>query len=141
MTIHQPFAQFAEQLRPVAATPLRRNRGARAFDLPPVIHLTLIGAYFTFMGVLATAFMGKDLVVPAAIFAIGIASLFVTPALWARVKGDDGLPKQSWSEFKEEGVDCLTGALTANQALAQIMVLPALMVTLAFFFAVLKASL
>lgn len=139
MTIHQPFAQFAEQIQPVQT--LRRNRGERVFGLHPAIHLTLVGAYLTFMGVLATAFMGKDLVVPTAIFAIGIASLFVTPAWWARVKGDDGLPKQSWAEFREEGIDCLTGWLTANQALAQIMVLPALMVSLAFFFAVLKASL
>ncbi len=139
MTVHQPFAQFAEQIRPVQ--PLRRNRGARVFDLHPGIHLTLVGAYLTFMGVLAAAFMGPDLVVPSAIFVIGIASLFLTPALWARVKGDEDLPQQSWAEFENEGVDCLTGHFTSGQALAQIMVLPALMVCLALFFAVLKASL
>ena len=140
MTMHQPFAQFAEDIRPVSFQPAKRNRGERVFDLHPAIHFGLVGAYLTFMGVLATSFMGPDLVIPTVIFGIGILSLFVTPAWWARVKGDD-LPKQSWADFCQEGVECLTGKLTANQALAQIMVLPALMVGLAFFFAVLKSTL
>jgi hypothetical protein len=38
-------------------------------------------------------------------------------------------------------VDCITGRLTAGQALAQIMVLPVLMVALAGVFAVIKATL
>ncbi|HEX8534358.1 MAG TPA: hypothetical protein VF662_09330 [Allosphingosinicella sp.] len=140
MTVHQPYAQFQEVIAPAAA-PLRRNRGERVFDIHPAVHLMLVGTYFSFAGILCTAFMGRDLIVPAAIVAIGIASLFLTPGLWARVAPDDGLRKQSWSEFLHEGVECITGRLTAGQALAQIMVLPGLMVCLAMVFAIVKATL
>ena len=140
MTVHQPFAQFQEDIRPVAL-PLRRNRGERTFELHPAVHFMVIGAYFAFAGILCLTFMGENLIVPAAIIAIGIASLFVTPGLWAWVNPDDGLRKQSWGEFMTEGVECITGRLTAGQALAQILVLPALMVGLALVFAVVKATL
>ena len=144
MTAHQPFAQLQEDFRVAslhATPPLRRNRGERTFDIHPGVHAILIGTYFAFAAILLTAFMGKDLVVPAAIVLIGIASLFVTPGLWARVATDDGLRKQSWAEFMQEGIDCITGRLTAGQALAQILVLPGLMVGLALVFAVVKATL
>jgi len=140
MTVHQPIAQFAEQIRP-AASPLRRNRGERTFELHPAVHFMVIGAYLAFAGILGTAFMGKDLVVPMAIVLVSIAALFITPGLWARVSPEDGLSKQSWGEFMQEGVECITGHLTGGQALAQILVLPALMVSLAFVFAVIKATL
>jgi hypothetical protein len=140
MSVHQPAAIFEQAVRH-AELPLRRNRGERTFDLHPGVHAAVIGAYFAFAAILCTAFMGKDLIVPAAIFAIGIAALFVTPGLWARVRPDDGLRKQSWSEFMAEGVECITGHLTAREALAQILVLPAMLVGLGLFFAVLKATL
>ena len=139
MTVHQPIAQFAEQIRPAAA-PLRRNRGERTFELHPAVHAMVIGAYLTFAAILGTAFMGPDLIVPIGIVFVTIAGLFVTPGLWARVNPDDGLRKQSWGEFMQEGVECLTGRLTGSQALAQILVLPGLMVSLAMVFAVIKAT-
>lgn len=139
MTVHQPIAQFEEMLRP--ATPLRRNRGERTFDLHPAIHALTAGAYLAFVGILSAAFMGPDLIVPTAIFVIGVIALFATPALWTRVAPDDGVRKQSWGEFMAEGVECLTGMLTARQALAQILVLPALMVALALVFAIIRATL
>ena len=138
MSVHQPSEQFAKAMNEAAP---RRNRGEHAFDLPPAVHAITAGAYLTFAGVLCATFMGPDLVLPAAIFMVGIASLFVTPGLWARIQPRDGLRKQSWTEFLEEGVECLTGKLTAGQALAQILVLPGLIVSLAFVFAVIKATL
>ncbi len=140
MSVHQPGALFKEAIRH-AELPVRRNRGERTFELHPAVHAMVIGAYLLFAGILCAAFMGKDLVIPAAIFAVGIASLFVTPALWARVRPDDGLRKQSWDEFMSEGVECITGRLTGGQALAQILTLPALMVGLALVFAIIKATL
>ena len=81
------------------------------------------------------------LILPAAIFLVGVAALFITPGLWAKV-GDDGIQrKQSWAEFREEGVDTHTGRLTSGEALAQIMTLPVLVIALALFFVVLKSTL
>ena len=140
MSVHQPIAQLSQNARIVPA-PLRRNRGERTFDIHPAVHAMLLGAYLAFGGILLTAFAADSMIVPAAIVVIGILSLFVTPAWWNRVAPDDGLRKQSWGEFMAEGIECITGKLTAHQALAQIMVLPALMVGLAMAFAVVKATL
>src|SRR5688500_716574 len=97
----QPQAALLEKARIVPAAALaagaRAHRGQRVFDLHPAIHLMVAGAWTGFVAILTVAFMGPGLVVPAAIFAIGVAALFVTPGLWAAVAGDD-LPKQSWAE-------------------------------------------
>lgn len=138
MTVHYPAAVFEDAIA-IQPVPLRRNRGDRVFDLHPAIHLATIGAYFLFIAILTTAFMGRELMVPTAIFILGVAALFVTPALWARVVLDDGAPKQSWGEFLQEGVECHTGQLTAGQSLAQILVLPGLMISLALAMAVIRA--
>ncbi len=140
MSIHVPLAQLQQQAQ-VVASPLRRNRGERVFDLHPAIHIMTIGAYLAFVGILTTAFISQDLIVPTAIFIVGIVALFVTPALWARVAPDDGVRKQSWAEFLQEGVECNTGQLTSGQALAQILVLPGLMVSLALVMAIIKLTL
>jgi Flp pilus assembly protein TadB len=140
MSIHLPVEQIHAKAN-ILPAPLRRNRGERVFDIHPGVHGALFAAYGLFGAILCTAFMGPDLIVPAAIVAVGIVALFVTPALWARVVPADERPLQSWTEFLQEGVECITGHLTARQALAQILVLPALMVSLAFAFAVIKATL
>jgi hypothetical protein len=141
MSIHQPIHALQARARIVPAPTLLRNRHERAFDLHPAVHLMVIGAWMSFIAILCTAFMGPDLVVPAAICIIGAASLFITPALWARVKGDDGLPRQSWAEFKAEGVETYTGHLSGNEVLAQILILPALLLGLAMVMVVIKAML
>ncbi len=139
MSIRIPAVEIEQKARIVAA-PLKPNRGERVFDIHPAVHFALLGLYLAFAGILMATFMGKDLALPAVIVVVGIISLFLTPGLWAQVAGDD-LRKQTWGEFLREGVDCITGRLTAGQALAQIMVLPALMVGLAFVVAVIKATL
>jgi hypothetical protein len=141
MSIHQPAALLAEKARIVSPPALRRNRHQRTFDLHPGVHAMVIGAWVSFVGILCMAFMGPDLVVPTGIFFIGVAALFLTPGLWARVKGDDGLPRQSWGEFMSEGVETNTGHLTGGEAMAQIMILPALLVGLALVMAVIKMPL
>ena len=140
MSIHIPAEQFQDQARIVAAPSLRRNRGERVFDLHPALHLGLGACYLAFVGILAAAFMGPDLVIPTAIFIIGVAALLATPAWWARVVPDDGLRKPSFAEFMREGVETITGHLTSGQALAQILTLPALIVSLAFAMAIIKAT-
>lgn len=138
MSAHIPAEQIEQQARIVAA-PSRRNRGERVFDLHPAVHAMTIGAYLAFVGILCAAFMGPDLIVPAAIVVVSVFALFATPAFWARVAGDD-LRKQSWSEFLQEGVECCTGKLTAGQALAQILVLPGLILILGLVMAIINAS-
>jgi hypothetical protein len=140
MTVHQPIVDFQDAIVH-AAPPLRRNRGERVFDLHPGVHAMVIGLWMAFVLILCAAFMAPEMIVPAAIVVISVVALFLTPALWARVVPDDGLRRQSWAEFMSEGVECITGRLTAGQALAQIMTLPILLVGLALAMAAIKATL
>lgn len=139
MSIQIPAEQLRDQAR-IVAPPLRRNRGERAFDMHPAIHFALAGAYGSFVAILAGAFMGPQMVVPSAILLISVVALFLTPALWARVVPQDGLRRQSWPEFLREGVDTISGRLTAGQALAQILTLPALIVALALAMVAIRAA-
>jgi hypothetical protein len=47
----------------------------------------------------------------------------------------------AWSESLAEGVTTITGHLKSKEALAQIMILPALLIGLALFMAAVKFSL
>ncbi len=140
MSIHLPAEQLQAQAS-IVAPPIRRNRAERVFDLHPALHLMLAGTLLSFPTILLATFMGPDLVLASAIVIIGALSLFVTPALWAKVQPADDRPRQSWAEFMAEGIDCHTGQLSARGAIAQVMTLPILMVGLGFVFAVIKATL
>ncbi|HEX8641025.1 MAG TPA: hypothetical protein VF704_07690 [Allosphingosinicella sp.] len=139
MAVHHSPAALAARAAIVPAP--RRNRGKRAFELHPAVHLMTIAAYLSFVLILTATFMGRDLVVGAGIIVISVVALFLVPALWGRVVPDDGLRKESWAEFLEEGVECITGRLTAGQAMAQILTLPALLLGMGLFFAILKVTL
>jgi len=136
MTVQEKAVEFEDRSRPATL----RNRGDRPFDCHPAVHVMTIAAYSAFVGILAATFMGQHLVVPAGILAISIAALFGVPGLWAALSRND-TRKQSWSEFLTEGMECLTGKLSAGAAMAQILVLPGLMVCLALVFVIIKATL
>jgi hypothetical protein len=139
MAVHQTPQQLAAKAVIVSAP--RPNRGVRTFDLHPAVHLIVAGAWLAFVAILCAAFWASDLAVPAAIFVIGVIALFATPAMWARVQPQDGLRKPSWAEFRREGVDCHTGHLTSGEALAQILILPAMLLGLAAVMAAIKLTL
>jgi Flp pilus assembly protein TadB len=143
MSIHIPAAEIDARARLVAAPATRTaaapKRGRRVFDIHPAVHGLTIAAYALFATILCATFMAPGMIVPAAIVGVSVVALFLTPGLWARVVPDDGKPKQSWAEFMDEGVDTITGRLTAGAAMAQILTLPALVVLLAIAIAVIKA--
>ncbi len=141
MSIHIPAAVLGEKARIVAPPALRRNRQERTFDLHPAVHLMLAGAWMSFVLILSAAFMGKDLVIPLAINIIGVTSLFLVPGLWARIAPDNGGRRPSWSEFMAEGVDTITGHMATKEALAQIFILPVLLLSLACVMVAIKLSL
>jgi hypothetical protein len=140
VSVRIPPGTIEARARIVAAPENAPRRAARAFDLHPGVHGLVIGAYASFGTILCTAFMAPEMAIPAAIVAISIVALFLVPGLWARVVPDDGRPRQSWAEFMSEGVDTNTGRLTAGEAMAQILTLPALVLLLAIVMAVIQAS-
>lgn len=140
MSVHQPVAAL-EQKAILHAAPARGNRHQRTFDLHPAVHVMVAGAWLLFVGILSTAFMGDNLIIPTAINVIGVVGLFLVPALWAKVVPDDGLPRQSWEEFLREGVETYTGPLATRDALAQIFTLPILLLALASVMVLIKLTL
>lgn len=115
------------------------NRSGRAFDLHPALHVALFGAFFVYLGIMWTAFGEAQLAIPFAIFAVFLAGSFVTPALWARVFPHTG-PKADWSCFVRDGFTCETGHLTAGATVAQVMIMPAMLILWGIAIAVIRAS-
>ena len=140
MSVHHPAEVLEQKARIVSAPALRRNRHQRMFDMHPGVHGMLAAAWIAFVAILTSAFMNPYMVIPAAICFICVCWLYLTPAIMGRARGDDGLPRQSWSEFKAEGIETYTGHLSVGEALAQIMVLPALLVGVAIAMAVIKLT-
>jgi hypothetical protein len=138
MSIHIPAARIEPRARLVAEPAPRR--GQRAFDIHPAVHGLTIAAYAAFAIILCATFMAPGMIVPAAVVAVSVVALFLVPGLWAKVVPDEGKPRQSWAAFMDEGVDTITGRLTAGEAMAQILTLPALVVVLALVMAAIKAS-
>ena len=112
----------------VPAPPIRRNLAERAFGLPPAMFVATIGAYLAFLLIMAAAFMNRELVLPFAIFFIYVAMAFGVPGLWARIVPRPSGRYQSWSEFRAEGMEIATGRIGGNAAIAQVLVLPVLIV-------------
>ena len=134
MTKHFPIEAFAEAL------PLRRNRGDRVFDLHPAIFAVTLGAYMAYLGIMAAVFMNRELVLPFVIFAITVLGMFIVPGLWQRVAPRPEGRVQDWGDFLREGIETHTGHLGAKGALAQVLIMPAMLVGWGLVIAVIRAT-
>lgn len=111
----------------------------RVFGLHGALFAITIGSYFLFLVIMAAAFMTADLILPFIIFGVYVAMAFGTPAVWARIRGRDEGRVQSWSEFREEGMQLETGHISGAGAIAQVVTLPLLLVGWAVAIAIIAA--
>ena len=129
MSVHYREAALRAQATLVpAVAPRLSNRAERAFGLHPALFAATIGSYFAFLAIMAAAFMNPNLIIPFAIFVAYLVMYFGVPGLWARVVGRPVGRFQSWGEFRSEGMDIHTGDIGSGGAIAQVMVLPFLIV-------------
>ena len=119
------LAQAGMVVQPPA---LRRNLAERSFGLHPALFVATIGAYVAFLGIMTTVFVSPELVVPFAICFVYVAMAFGTPAMWARISPRPEGRYQSWAESREEGLKIATGRISSGGAIAQVLVLPVLIV-------------
>jgi hypothetical protein len=141
MSKHLPRAAFEGETAPasvVPAPPARPNRVDRVFDLHPALHIATFGAFALYLAVMWAAFGEKDLLISFGIFAVFIAGFFFVPAAWTRIDVREG-PLASWGDFMREGFDCLTGHLTAKETIAQVMIMPAMLLFWGVCVAAIKA--
>ena len=141
MSIHYPQSELRELARhaPASAGPRLSNRAERIFGLHPALFVATICCYFAFLAILAAVFMNPNLIIPFAIFVVYLAMYSGVPGLWARVAERPVGRFQYWAEFRSEGMDILTGRIASAGAIAQVLVLPFLIVGFAAAIAVIAA--
>ena len=128
MSQHYSQSELQRAGAVVQAPQLRRNLAERTFDLHPALFAATIGAYATFLAIMGLVFRSPELVIPFAICFIYLAMAFGTPAMRARIAPAQSGRPQSWAEFREEGLETATGRISGNGAIAQVLVLPVLIV-------------
>ena len=110
------------------------------FGLPPALFAGTIGCYFAFVGLMAATFKSPELAIPFVICAVYIVMAFGVPGLWQRIAGPEKGRFQSWAEFMDEGIETGTGRTGAGGAVAQVMILPVLILAWGVAIAVIVAS-
>lgn len=144
MTRHYPRDAFVAEVgaldAEIVSAPAehRANRAERVFGLHPVLHIATFGGFAVWLVIMWAAFADPGLVVPFGIFAVFLAMALAVPAIWARVAPNNG-PKASWDDFLREGFDCATGHLSGGEAIAQVLIIPGLLVVWGLCIAMIRA--
>ena len=141
MSRYQPIADIARQSArvvpnqqdAVAAPKTTPQRGQRAWELHPAIHVMFASSFGLFLLLLASAAADPGLVLPMAICAVTIGMFFAVPAFIGQTIAKPEGRLQSWKEFLREPFDTLTGPLGGKAVMAQILTLPAVIVAWALF--------
>lgn len=120
--------------------PASAVKSRRSFDLHPALFAITVGAYLLYVLMMAVTFMAAEMIIPLAIFVITIVAGFGVPALWARVEGVAVAHLPDWHEFVRDGIDTWTGHLSGKEVIAQVMIMPAMLLIWAVAIAVIRAS-
>ena len=100
----------------------------RTFELPPIAYKATVGLYLGFLAVMFAGFGNPGLAIPMAIFALFIVAGFGLPMIWTKMQPENRSKPLTWGKFANEGIATLTGRLSAGEAMAQVLVLPVLIV-------------
>ncbi|AUW56709.1 hypothetical protein C1T17_19655 [Sphingobium sp. SCG-1] len=140
MTAQFPAETFTNaRIVPAPAAPARGQYG-RVFDLPPALFWLTVGAYMTYLAVMAVAFRDPQIAIPMVICVISFAAGFGVPALWAGTAPTPAGRKQSWGQFMANGFECATGHVTGGAATAQVLILPGLILLWGVCIAIIAAA-
>ena len=112
----------------------------RTFGLPTALYVATIAAYFAFLGVMASGFHSREMILPMAIFVIYIVMAFGVPALWTAMNPPHRSRALSWSEFSLKGIATHTGVIKAKDATLQVLILPVLILLWGFIVVVIAAT-
>jgi len=100
----------------------------RSFELPAVLYVAMAGLFLAFVGIMAAGFAHPQMIIPTVIFALFVTAFFVVPAIWAGMGPENPVQAKSWARFRAEGIQTVTGRVTAGAAMAQMLILPVLIV-------------
>ncbi|WP_114227460.1 MULTISPECIES: hypothetical protein [Sphingomonas] len=112
---------------PALATPAEARAGCtdRNFGLPPALLLGVFGLFMAYLAVMWIGFAADGLVMPMVINVIFVAAFCVVPMKWATMKPAHRDRALGWAEFRERGIETLTGHSDAGEAATLVLLLPA----------------
>ena len=139
MSYHFEQETFADQAV-VHQSPSARNEVDRTFELPAVTYKLAAGLYFAFIAIMSVSFGNPQLVIPMAICVIFVTMFFAMPTIWVKMKPASRSKSLTWGQLHTKGVATLTGRLSARDAMAQVLVLPVLIVFWALAVGVIAAT-
>lgn len=120
--------EIVEQKAVVRDAPPVRHEINRTFELPVSLYAVTAGLYLTFLAVMAIGLSSPGLIIPIAICVIFVFGFFGVPAAWTRMAPESRKDAKTWGQFLQGGIDTYTGRLKARDAVAQMLILPVLIV-------------
>lgn len=129
MSVHTPDAALIAH-RTVIRLPTAKQPSmplpTRHFDLPPLLHGATLGLFLTYLVVMGLTFGGGRMGIVLTICAISVIGMFLVPALFQLMGPRHEDRPLRVSAFARDGIECLTGRLTAGQASVQVLIMPVL---------------
>lgn len=112
--------------REVVAPPVERACTDRTFGLPSGLHATFYGLFLAYLAVMGLGFAHPEMILPMAIFVIFTVGFYVVPMMWAVMKPDNESRAMNMGELLGRGIETNTGHSSGSAAIAQVLVLPVL---------------
>lgn len=123
----EPLGRLETQAALSPPRPLHRP-GPRNFQLPRAVFAAMALMIAGYVGVMAGVFSpGAGMGLVMAICFVCVAGCFGVPAIMARVRTDDRRGAMSGADFATQGLETATGRLGMGAALAQVLIMPVLL--------------
>ena len=108
----------------IVEAPKQRHEVDRTFELPKGLYAATVALYLGFLAVMATGLSTPGLAIPMAIFTLFVVAGFGVPAIWARLAPPTASKPMSFARLRHDGIQTLTGRLSAKDATVQMLILP-----------------
>jgi hypothetical protein len=110
----------------LVAPPTFRACTDRDFNLPVALHVAYFGLFLAYLGVMWVGFASPGLAIPMVICLIFTGAFYVVPMKWATMDPPNPHKAMTFQTLLDSGVDTINGRCSGGAAIAQVLVLPVL---------------
>jgi hypothetical protein len=110
----------------IVAPPTQRACEDRTFGLPWGLHAAYFGMFLAYLGIMGLGFPHPEMILPMAIFVLFTAAFYVVPMLWATMQPANASKAMTLGQLMSRGIAVHTGHSSGGAAVAQVLVLPVL---------------
>lgn len=118
----------AERAQAPSLRNIRTDIEDRSFGLPAALHVMYFGAFLVYLGIMAVGFPHPEMVLPMAIFFTFVIAAFAVPMAWTRMAPQRGSRAMRLDTLLAKGIATETGKSSGGDAVAQVLILPLLIV-------------